>query len=76
MEKDVLKDLGMSSRDEVIRFLKSLWTEQPADCPKCGGKLDYMHKKAKKSNCDWKCTNCNKIYKTINILNKLNDKRI
>lgn len=74
MEKDVLEELGMENRDEVVIFLKRLWTGKPTNCPKCGGALDYMHKKAKKSNCDWKCTECNKIYKTISILDRLNEK--
>lgn len=39
----------------------------------CGGMLDYMHKKAKKSNSNWKCTSCGKVYKAINILEELPD---
>ena len=58
MEKDVLIKLKMDSRDEVVRFLKSLWSEQPQPCLLCDGKLDFLHKKAKKSNCDWICTVC------------------
>ena len=46
MEKDVLIKLKMDSRDEVVRFLKSLWSEQPQPCPLCDGKLD-LFKKAK-----------------------------
>lgn len=73
MEKDVLIKLKMDSRDEVVRFLKSLWSEQPQLCPLCDGKLDFLHKKAKKSNCDWICTVCGERYDTIKILNQLND---
>lgn len=72
MEKDVLINLKMDSRDEVVRFLKSLWSEMPQPCPLCGGKLDFLHKKAKKSNCDWICTICGERYDTIKILNQLN----
>ncbi len=72
MEKDVLINLKMDSRDEVVRFLKSLWSEMPQPCPLCGGKLDFFHKKAKKSNCDWICTICGERYDTIKILNQLN----
>lgn len=74
MEKAVLLELGMSDRDEVVTFLKRLWTEQPTSCPKCGSTLAFMHKKAKKSNCDWKCPNCGMVYKTIDILNRLNER--
>lgn len=72
IEKDVLINLKMDSRDEVVRFLKSLWSEMPQPCPLCGGKLDFFHKKAKKSNCDWICTICGERYDTIKILNQLN----
>ena len=74
MENDVLRKLGMADRDEVLRFLKKLWDAQPTACPKCGGTLVYMHKKAKKSVCDWKCPDCNAVYKTIHILDELNER--
>ncbi|MBQ9947949.1 MAG: hypothetical protein IJO91_06125 [Oscillospiraceae bacterium] len=74
MEKDILGKLKMSSRDEVVSFLKSLWNESPHPCPLCGGKIDFLHKKAKKSNCDWICTTCGERYDTIKILNQLNDR--
>ena len=53
--------------------LKSLWNEEPQHCPLCDGKLDYLHKKAKKSNCDWVCTVCGERFDTIKILNQLNE---
>ncbi len=73
MEKDVLIKLKMNSRDEVVKFLKSLWNETPQTCPLCNGKLDFLHKKAKKSNCDWMCTVCGERFDTIKILNQLNE---
>lgn len=73
MEKDILDKFKMNSRDEAVRFLKSLWREEPAPCPLCGGKLDFLHKKAKKSNCDWICTACGERYDTIKLLNQLNE---
>ena len=73
MEEDIFKRLKMDSRDEVIKFLKSLWNETPQPCPLCEGKLDFLHKKAKKSNCDWICTICGERYDTIKILNQLNE---
>ena len=47
MDKDLLNKLKMNSRDEVVSFLKSLWSENAQPCPLCGGKLDFLHKKAK-----------------------------
>jgi len=72
MEQDVLREFKMKNREEVVVFLKSLWGEKPQPCPICGGRLDFLHKKAKKSNCDWVCTSCGKRYDTIKILNNLN----
>ena len=73
MEKDILDKFKMNCRDEAISFLKSLWREEPRPCPLCGGKLDFLHKKAKKSNCDWICTACGERYDTIKLLNQLNE---
>ena len=73
VEKDVLKKYKMESRGEAIGFLKSLWSEMPQPCPLCGGKLDFLHKKAKKSNCDWHCTACGERYDTIRMLKQLNN---
>lgn len=73
MEKDVLTRLHMSSREEVVRLLKSMWSEAPQPCPFCGGELDFLHKKAKKSNCDWLCKACGTRFDTIKILNELNE---
>lgn len=73
MEKDVLKELGMTNRSEVLIFLKMLWNEEITQCLKCGGTHKHLHKKAKKSNNDWKCPKYNAIYKTIEILYSLNE---
>lgn len=74
MEKDILIKLKMESRDEVVKFLKSLWSETPQSCPLCGGKLDFLHKKAKKSNSDWICTVCSERFDAIKILKQLNER--
>jgi tRNA(Ile2) C34 agmatinyltransferase TiaS len=58
-----------SSREEEVKLLKRLWTSQPTVCPKCGqATLEYLHKKAKKSDTDWKCPACREIFRTIRML--------
>ncbi len=74
MEKEVFNKLKLNDRDTVMSFLKSLWSETPKPCPLCGGKLDFLHKKAKKSNCDWVCTGCGERFDTIKLLNQLNER--
>lgn len=60
------------SREEEVKLLKSLWTDLPVNCPKCGNaQLVHLHKKAKKSNCDWKCPACGEVYRTISMLKNL-----
>ncbi len=71
--EDIIKELKMNSRDEVVAFLKSLWSEAPQPCPLCGGTISLLHTKAKKSNSRWKCEQCGHIYRAINILMKLPD---
>ena len=57
------------TRAEELAFLKRLWAGQPTACPKCQrGQLVLLHKKAKKSNNDWKCPECGEIYRTINMM--------
>ena len=73
MRKDILTKCKMNSRDEVVRFLKDLWNETPQRCPLCNGELDFLHKKAKKSNSHWICTECGERYDTIKILDQLNE---
>ena len=70
---DIYQELNMANRDEAVIFLKSLICENPQPCPICGGKLDFLHKKAKKSNCDWICTECGKRYDAIKILDRINE---
>lgn len=52
---NIYQELNMANRDATVIFLKSLICEKPQSCPICCGKLDFLHKKAKKSNCDWIC---------------------
>lgn len=73
MDRVMLRELKMESRDEVLKFLKKLWNEESTNCPMCGTELVLLHKKAKKSNCDWQCKSCNKIFKTIYLLDELNE---
>jgi tRNA(Ile2) C34 agmatinyltransferase TiaS len=63
-----------NSRDEEVAFLKRLWTSQPTMCPKCGvAELEYLHKKAKKSDYDRKCPSCNEVYRTMKMFKELPD---
>lgn len=73
MERVVLKELKMESRNEVISFLKKLWNREKTNCPICGSELELLHKKSKKSDCDWQCKQCNKTFKTIHLLDELNE---
>lgn len=63
MDRVILNDLNFENRNEALNFLKSLWKYEKSECPICGSKLELLHKKAKKNNCDWQCKSCNKIYK-------------
>ena len=73
MERAQLKELGFETRAEAITFLKKLWNQEEADCPLCSSKLELLHKKAKKSDCDWQCKKCEKAFKTIYLLDEIND---
>lgn len=59
-------------RAHEVALLKRLWNKEKTVCPKCGkAELEYLHKKAKKSDCDWKCPACGEIYRTIRMLKEL-----
>lgn len=73
MERVTLKELKMNSRGEVLAFLKKLWKEEKVSCPICGETLELLHKKAKKDDCDWQCKHCDKVFKTIHLLDELNE---
>ncbi len=73
MNRVTFKELNMSSRKEAVQFLKKLWNEEKVDCPICGNELELLHRKAKKNNCDWQCRNCNKTFKTIHLLDEINE---
>ena len=61
-----------NSRDEELAFLKKLRSGKAVPCPKCGHEfLEHLHKKAKKSDTEWKCPNCGEIFRTINMLKEL-----
>ena len=73
MERIMLKELGFGTRNEALAFLKKLWKQEKTACPVCGNELEMLHKKAKKSDCDWQCKHCNKTYKTIHLLDEINE---
>lgn len=57
------------TRKEELSFMKKLWAGEPTLCPVCKkAELVLLHKKAKKSNNDWKCPECDEVYRTINML--------
>lgn len=68
-----LEELGFVNRDEAVSFLKKLWSREQTECPICGNNLELLHKKAKKKECDWQCSKCNKTYKTIQLLDEINE---
>lgn len=62
----------MNNREEEVQLLKDLWCKKPVICPKCGeATLEHLHKKAKKSDCEWKCPACGEIFRTIRMLKEL-----
>ena len=73
MERVSLEELGFTNRNEALSFLKKLWREEETTCPICGNALELLHKKAKKNDCDWQCRNCDKTYKTIHLLDEVNE---
>ena len=73
LDRAKLKDLGFSTRGEAVSFLKKLWNQERVTCPICGCELELLHKKAKKDDCDWQCRNCNKAFKTLHLLNEINE---
>jgi len=73
MERVLLKELNITTRKEMLAFLKKLWDKEETDCPICGSKLEILHKKAKKSALDWQCKKCNRVYRTISLLDELNE---
>lgn len=61
-----------NNREEEVELLKKLWISEKVLCPKCGkSELVHLHKKAKKSDSDWKCSACGEIYRTIRMLKEL-----
>ena len=57
------------TREEELSFVKKLWAGEKTVCPKCQkAESNLLHKKAKKSNDDWKCPECGEIYRTINMM--------
>lgn len=73
MKQVKLQELNMESRSEALAFLKKLWNSEPIGCPFCGKELELLHKKAKKSDCDWQCKNCEKTFRAVNLLIEINE---
>ncbi len=75
MEKVMLKELNMRTREESLAFLKRLWNSKETPCPFCGSVLEPLHKKAKKSDCDWQCRSCGRVFRTLHLLDELNEQQ-
>jgi len=73
LERVHLQELNMASREEALLFLKKLWRGDAAACPLCGRPLELLHKKRKKSDCDWQCKVCDKVFRTIHLLDEINE---
>ena len=73
MERVLLRELGFKTRNEALTFLRILWRQEKVSCLIFGNELELLHKKAKKSDCDWQCKNCNKTYKTMYLLDEINE---
>ena len=73
MRRAVLKELPFGCRKEALTFLKRLWNEEPVCCPLCGTELEPLHRKAKRDNCDWQCRNCGIVFRTIHLLDEINE---
>ncbi len=73
MERARLAELGFENRDEAVGFLKKLWNGEETVCPICGTVLISLHKKAKKDSSDWQCKNCDKSYRTMYLLDEINE---
>ena len=66
------KRMYTGGRDTEVALMKKLWRSEKVVCPKCGkDSLTHLHRKAKKSDCDWKCPSCGEIYRTITMLKRL-----
>lgn len=74
MDRACLDELGFASRDEALRFLKRLWREEPTPCPFCGAPLELLHRRAKRDSSDWQCRLCDKAFRTIHLLDELNER--
>ena len=60
------------TRESEVTLLKKLWKGEMVRCPKCAGAvLTHLHKKAKKSDCDWQCPACGEIFRTVRMLKEL-----
>lgn len=61
-----------NSRDEEVKLIKALISEQEVLCPVCKGSvLKFFHKKAKKSNTDYICKSCGERFKVIDMMKNL-----
>ncbi|MBP3271352.1 MAG: hypothetical protein J6M17_03880 [Ruminococcus sp.] len=74
MQRAALEELGFGTREDALGFLKRLWNEMETPCPICGSELELLHKGAKKDNCDWQCRECSKTFRTMHLLDEINER--
>ena len=72
METVILEQLRFPSRRDALAFLKKLWRGEAAPCPFCGKELELLRRKAKRSDCDWQCRTCCRVFRAIRLLDELN----
>lgn len=66
--------LYSKSREDEVILIKNLISGNQVICPKCGlGILEHFHKKAKKSNVDYKCNECGERYQIIKMIDEINN---
>lgn len=62
----------MDDRSEKVALIKRLIAGEQTLCPNCHEDvLEHFHKKAKKSNTDYRCPSCGKRFQVICMLKEL-----
>ncbi len=54
-------------RTDAPACLNELWRGEAAPCPFCGKELELLRRKAKRSDCDWQCRTCCRVFRAIRL---------